>query len=73
MQIEINSVVDGFPTPDDLSDECNEYYLVYMGNYGWTKAMYCRDDDGKLNWYRDYTSKIRIYVTHWAKLPNPNF
>ena len=73
MQIEVNSVEDVLPQPDSLEDEGNEYYLIYLGNYGWNRAMYCEDFFGLVSWYKDYTSKIITPVTHWAKLKNPNF
>lgn len=60
-----------YPEPQDLKDECAEYYLVYIQGFGPKFAMFLHDENGICKWYCDYTSVITNPVTHWAKIDNP--
>ena len=52
--------------PDGENDECGEYYLVWLGKYGWSRAMYKHG-----RWCGNYTSAIMLPITHWAKVVSP--
>lgn len=54
------------PSEDFDQEDCHEYYLVYLEEYGAQKAMYF---DG--TWHPDYTSAITDRVTHWLKIVKP--
>lgn len=64
-----NWITDSLPEPQDINDECNEYYLVRVENYSSELAMYLVNEDGETGWYTSYISKIIKPVTGWHKLP----
>lgn len=66
--IKFISVEDKLPIAEDITDECNPYYLVKLPRYGFKQAMYLENEIGERGWYLDYTSKIIVEVTHWAKI-----
>jgi hypothetical protein len=65
--IQLHSTKDQLPKPQFLNEECATYYLVYLKDYGFCKAMYLTYK-GKAAWYSNYTSKIIRDVLYWGSL-----
>lgn len=66
--IQFISVNDKLPTPQDLEEPCNDYYIIAMEQYGICQAMYLEDENGECGWYLNYTAKIIRKVNYWAKI-----
>ena len=50
------------PQGQDITDECNDFHVVKLKNYGYKVAMFMGG-----NWFSDYASLIVKPVTHWLK------
>jgi len=63
------SVEKSLPIADWYEEPGNPYYLVKVKQHRPMLAMYMMKD-GEEGWYKDYTSKLIIEVTHWMDLEN---
>jgi len=64
----IKWVVNDIPTPQPISDICNNYYLVDVKDYGIHKAMFLKNESGEVGWYTNYFSKIIKPIIRWCHL-----
>ena len=52
----------------DFNEPEKEYYIVYVEDYGWMKAMYMNG-----GWWNNYVCSIHGKVTHWMKVIEPQY
>ena len=60
------NVNDRLPPEQDFNECCNKSVLVYLEGYGPKRAMYMSGE-----FYKDYTAKYIVKVTHWMDITNP--
>lgn len=60
---------DKLPEPYPKGKPQGEYYLVNIGIYGYSLAMFLVAEKGKVGWYSSYTERIAYKVVWWSALP----